>query len=319
MDLAADGQQAVDRALSHDYDLVLMDVQMPGMDGLEATQRIRASLQRPGLPIIAMTANAMASDRAACLDAGMNDHVAKPINPAHLFDTLRQWIRPRPGLGLTTNASEPAAAPTDAALPALPGIEVADGLRRMLGHRDAYLNLLHKFADYHRHDAAQCRLALAQGDRPTALRLAHTLKGLAGHIGAITLQEAARQLEAALKQPDTVATLPVLLDGFEQALRQVIQTLDRHLPAPPEPPAPAAAPLDRSALAAVCQRLMRMLAESNFEASSEWQTHEPMLRLGLGEDFAPIAKAIENFNYDTARQSLRTAALTHAIDLGDDG
>jgi len=97
VDLACDGQQAVEKVLARDYDLVLMDMQMPGMDGLEATRRIRASGQRAGLPIIAMTANALDADREACLQAGMNDHVTKPIHPARLLDTLRQWIRPRPG------------------------------------------------------------------------------------------------------------------------------------------------------------------------------------------------------------------------------
>ncbi|MGE0110920.1 MAG: ATP-binding protein [Aquabacterium sp.] len=100
-------------ALSHSeggkppYDLLLLDWQMPEMDGLEATRRIRAGQHRADVPIIAMTANAMASDRDACLLAGMNDHVAKPINPAKLFDTLRQWIRPRPGLGMAVGARAP--------------------------------------------------------------------------------------------------------------------------------------------------------------------------------------------------------------------
>jgi signal transduction histidine kinase/BarA-like signal transduction histidine kinase len=94
VDLASDGQEAVDKVQARDYDLVLMDMQMPGMDGLEATRRIRASDQRADLPIIAMTANALDADREACLQAGMNDHVTKPIHPARLLDTLRQWIRP---------------------------------------------------------------------------------------------------------------------------------------------------------------------------------------------------------------------------------
>ena len=317
VDLACDGQQAVDRVQAHDYDLVLMDVQMPGMDGLEATRRIRASGLRTDLPIIAMTANAMASDREACLAAGMNDHVAKPINPARLFDTLRQWIRPRPGLGGPMPDRAPADAPPTSTLPDLPGIDVNDGLSRMMGRQDVYVSLLRKFATNHRQAAAQCRTALAEGDRDTAGRLAHTIKGLAGHIGAIVLQEAASLLETSLKQPEGSAALPPLLDGFERALHSVIQTLDTHLPAPTEPPPVATGALNKQELSAVCQRLARMLANSDFEASTEWQAHGLLLRQGLGEAFEPIGTAIENFDYDSALQGLRAAALTEAIDWDD--
>jgi len=212
VDIASDGQQAVDRVRAHDYDLVLMDVQMPGIDGLEATRLIRAEPHRADLPIIAMTANAMASDREDCLRAGMNDHVAKPIDPARLFDVLQQWIRPRPGLGsdgggtaVTYNTAE-----GGPSLPALPGIDVATGLSRLMGRQDVYLRLLQRFADHHRHAAEQARAALSQGDAGTALRLAHTVKGLAGHIGAIDLQAAASQLEEALRQPNAIKLVQVI-------------------------------------------------------------------------------------------------------------
>jgi len=319
VDLATNGQQAADMVQAHDYDLVLMDVQMPGMDGLEATRLIRASQQRSDLPIIAMTANAMASDREDCLRAGMNDHVAKPINPARLFDTLWQWLRPRPGLGgaVGGQASPAITSVAAAPLPALPGIDVSAGLSRMMGRQDVYLNLLRKFAANYRHAAEHSRTALAQGDRDHALRLAHTVKGLAGNIGALVLQETARQLEVALKQPDASVGIPGLVDEFDQALQTVIQTLDAHLSAPPEQPALAAAALDPRQLSAVCQRIAHLLAESDAKASAEWETHKPLLRQGLGKGFGPIATAIENFDYEAALQSLCTATLARAIELGE--
>jgi signal transduction histidine kinase/DNA-binding response OmpR family regulator len=330
VDIAADGQQAVDRVQAHDYDLVLMDMQMPVMDGLEATRLIRADQRWADLPIIAMTANALASDREDCLRAGMNDHVAKPIDPACLFDTLRQWIRPRPGLGgAAGDQAGPDPSPgserggsisvaevAEASLPALPGIDVSDGLRHTMGRQDVYLKLLRKFAANYRHAAEQSRTALAQGERDTALRLAHTVKGLAGNVGASVLREAAGQLESALKQPDAAAALPGLLEAFERALHTVIQTLDAHLPAPPEPPAMAAAELDTRQLSTVCQRIARLLAESYAEANTEWETHKPLLRQGLGEDFDLIATAIEKFDYEAALHSLHKATLARAIELG---
>ena len=319
VDIASDGRQAVDMVAAHDYDLVLMDMQMPGMDGLEATRLIRADQRWADLPIIAMTANAMASDREECLRAGMNDHVAKPIDPARLFDTLRQWIRPRPGLGgAVGDQASPAITPAaEAPLPALPGIDVSAGLSHTMGRQDVYLKLLRKFAANYRHAAEQSRTALAQGDRDTALRLAHTIKGLAGNVGAVVLREAARQLETALKQPDASAALPGLLETFERALQTVIQTLDAHLPAPPERPVLAAAALDPGQLSTVCQRIAHLLAESYAEANTEWETHEPLLRQGLGEDFDLIATAIEKFDYEAALHSLRKATLARAIELGE--
>ena len=317
VDIASHGQQALDMVQARDYDLVLMDMQIPGMDGLEATRRIRADLHRADLPIIAMTANAMASDREECLRAGMNDHVAKPINPAHLFDTLRQWIRPRPGLGADSGTVGQADQVNQEAtpLPALPGIDVGKGLGRLMGRQALYFKLLRKFGAHYRDTAAQIRSALAQGDQASAVRLAHTVKGLAGNIGATALQEAADQLETGLKQPEAAAVLSDLLAGFERALNAVIQTLDTHLPAPAEPPALAAAALDPQALATVCQRLARLLADGDAEASTQWETHEPLLRQGLDGDFGPIATAIENFDYDAALEKLRAAALAHAVDL----
>ena len=317
VDIASDGQQAVDMVQAHDYDLVLMDMQMPGMDGLEATRLIRAGQHLADVPIIAMTANAMASDRDACLRAGMNDHVAKPINPARLFDTLRQWIRPRPGLGsvMGAPASAPGQAGAEVPLPALPGIDIAEGLSRMMGRQDAYLGLLRKFAANHRHDAEHTRTALAQGDSGTALRLAHTVKGLAGQIGATDLQEAASQLEAALQPSGASPTWQGPLDGFDVALKAVIQTLDTHLPAAPERPAMAPVALNPQQLAAVCQRIAQLLAASDFEASTEWLDHEPLLRQGLGKDFSLISNAIENFDFEAALQGLRTAVSAQGIQL----
>ncbi len=315
VDVAADGQQAVDRVRAGDYDLVLMDVQMPVMDGLEATRLIRASDDRAGLPIIAMTANASDSDRSACLNAGMNDHVAKPIDPAMLFRTLKLWIQPRPGLGSAAAPGSEAAPAPGQPLPALPGIDTADGLGRMMGRQDLYLRMLRKFAASNRTVAEQTRAALARGDADSARRLVHTLKGLAGNIGAGALQEAARQLEDGLSPPGSSPALPGLLERFETELQSVIRTLETRLPAGSTDPAPQPLAADPHRLEAACRRIAQLLAASDCEVSTELQANQSLLRQGLGQDLDAIAQATEDFDFESALQQLRTAALAHGIAL----
>ena len=317
VDIASDGQQAVDMVQARSYDLVLMDVQMPVMGGLQATRLIRSQAQHATLPIIAMTANAMTSDREECLRAGMNDHVAKPVNPVVLLNTIGQWIRPRPGVGGDTDETRRLAnsAATDLVMPPLPGIDTDDGLSRMMGRKEAYLNLLRKFAAHCRDAAAQCRSAVDGGDVETAARVAHTLKGLAGQIGAHALQTAASQLEAGLRPSAEPRTVPMLLEGFERALDAVMRTLDEQLPMAPEAMASIESEERTRTLQKTCERLAQLLAASDFEASTEWQAHADLLRAGLGKDFRIIGKAIDNFEFAQALQALRSAMSARGTPL----
>ena len=148
--VASDGRQGVEAALGGDFDIVLMDVEMPELDGLEATRRIRASDRRDiaDLPIVAMTAHAMAGDHDKSLEAGMNDHLTKPIDPDKLFAALLKWIRPgeRPPPGLEAGRGEAGRDAEGPPLPELPGIAVETGLARVGGNRRLYRELLVKFA-----------------------------------------------------------------------------------------------------------------------------------------------------------------------------
>jgi two-component system, sensor histidine kinase and response regulator len=230
IDLAENGEIAVRMINEKEYDLVLMDMQMPVMDGVAATAAIRSNPRFLPLPIIAMTANAMESDRDICLKAGMNDHVAKPIDPDKLFATLTRWITvrrpvlsPDPPIRETINGLPE----TAAQIPEIEGVDVVDGLRRVAGNQRLYRQLLEKFAAKYADADVQISSALQSGDRNAAERIAHTVKGVAGTIGSKQVQFAAERLERAIRECNE--GVPFVLQDFTSILRPQIQSMGRAL------------------------------------------------------------------------------------------
>jgi CheY-like chemotaxis protein len=204
--LAENGLEAVRAVQAARPDAVLMDCQMPVMDGYEATRTLRSEARFASLPIIALTANALSSDREQCLAVGMNAYLSKPVDQAELLRTLVHWIKPR-------RAGPPVSAAPDAETATgpieLPGIDVADGLEHVGQKRGLYLRLLRKFHEaYCVRFEADFRAALAGQDLPLAQRLAHSLKGTARTLGANQTGALAAQLEAAVKagEADTIQT-----------------------------------------------------------------------------------------------------------------
>jgi two-component system, sensor histidine kinase and response regulator len=239
--LATNGQEAVKAVSENDFDAVLMDVQMPVMDGYEATRVIRGDPRRHDLPIIAMTAHAMAGDKAKSLAAGMNDHVTKPIDPDELYRTLGQYIR-RPPTQAEAGPAEEEAARTIMSeeaekLPYLDGIDVAAGLKRLLGNRKTYLRILQQFGKDAQGAAEIMTEYVAAGKDKEAAILAHTLKGAAGNIGASGLQEAAAALEGWFKGGGTGLPEPAYSD-FARELGRVLVSLQALEEV--KPPGPAA-------------------------------------------------------------------------------
>jgi signal transduction histidine kinase/DNA-binding response OmpR family regulator len=230
VDLAANGEVAVRMVGEHDYDLVLMDMQMPVMDGIAATKMIRSNPRFRELPIIAMTANARDADREMCQQAGMNDHVSKPIDPDAMFTTVMKWIKPR-----RARPSEPLSQKVEADssqnpphVPEIDGVDIRDGLKRVGGNGRLYRDLLMKFAAKHSDAGLQISDALRIGDRNTGERIAHTVKGVAGNIGIKPVQFAAEKLEKAIRENDSA--IETMLHDFTSVLRTQIDAIEQALP-----------------------------------------------------------------------------------------
>jgi PAS domain S-box-containing protein len=219
INIAEDGQQAVTAVEKESYDLVLMDIQMPVMDGYEATKAIRNNPQFKDLPILAMSASAMTQDREESLSVGMNDHVAKPIELQQLFAALLKWIKPgerevNPGIRQKDLGNR-----EEVDLPdELPGINIKTGLSRVGGNKKLYQDLLIKFHRDFQDNTEQISKALDEKDKELAQRLAHTVKGVAGNIGAEDVQMAAEVVETNIKNEE--------IKGLKKPIQKLKEKLD---------------------------------------------------------------------------------------------
>ncbi|HOW61328.1 MAG TPA: response regulator [Candidatus Contendobacter sp.] len=327
VDLAPDGAVAVEKVRGTAYDIVLMDMQMPVMDGIAATLAIRQLPDRADLPIVAMTANVMAGDRERCLAAGMNDHIAKPIDPQELFDKLRQWVRPMRRTAASDAdavAVEPAVLslavlderPVEPAAPSLTeiaGLDTSLGLRQVAGHDALYRRLLAQFVANQTDAPARIAAALAASDWPTAERVAHTLKGVAAQIGAGAIRALAEQLEQATHQHQPATVLGPLQAAIAAALPGLIATIAARLPPPPA--APAASEVDRDRWRALCIQLAQQLREDDAASQQFLSEHEAVFRGMLGARFAGIAEAIGCYDLELALDRLREAVASQGIVL----
>jgi len=209
VEVAQDGYSAVQMATTRHYDLVLMDVQMPGMDGLEATRALRAQLGQR-LPIVAMTANAFGEDRLACLNAGMNDHIAKPVDPNLLYGTLLRWM-PQRGAPQSAHNEAPALdqpphpLSLQDRLAAVEGMDVAMAMRRVGGHPQTLARVLRSFVNHYAHGAPEL-LTPPTGTPPTAwLNTCHSLRGACATVGASALEDRLRGFEHGLQASEAVS------------------------------------------------------------------------------------------------------------------
>ncbi|MCB1773471.1 MAG: response regulator, partial [Gammaproteobacteria bacterium] len=306
VDVAGDGAAALELVKKNDYDGVLMDCQMPVMDGYEATRRIRELPERQSLPVIAMTANVMHDDIVEALAAGMNDHIAKPINIRDMFSIMSRWIKP----GSPGDAASPSRNPISETegsegirIPELEGVDTVKGLRRLGGNRRLYAKLLRKFSENQAQAWELACTANRDGDRETAVRLMHTLKSTAGSIGAGRLQKMAAEAERQFELGNHPDTQP---DGeaLSRELGRVIGLLEaQRLDNIDTGAVRTVANAERSAIILDLQRQLEeydTAAEQTLRRLCESTPAGPQRRL-LGS----IAQAVESYDFDSALDHLK--------------
>jgi PAS domain S-box-containing protein len=304
VDLAENGQIALNKIKTSDYDIVLMDIQMPIMDGITATQEIRKDARFNKLPIIAMTANVMHSDRDRCLSSGMNDHIGKPIEPEDLWKSLLKWIKPRKAK--QTMVKLPPQVAPDADLPTgIDGLDISSALRRLLGKKLLYISILRKFITEQTQTPEKIINALEENDWDTAERLTHTLKGVCGSIGATGLQPLSAELEVAIKERQPRKEIDTLLNALKQSLANLIAQLEKKIP---KECSKTSVKIDLGNLKEVCNRLESLLADNDAEAGNLFSKHTKLLAAAFPDYFSSIETGIRTFDFEMALESLKSAA-----------
>ena len=324
VDIAEDGRKSLEMLPKRSYDAVLMDMQMPVMDGVTATVEIRKQEAFRDLPIIAMTANVMAAEIQGCMDAGMNDHVAKPIDPDDLFGKLVKWIKPKQAspvqVGDATSVSAVVGESLTAAVvalgkkkapddpPEIPGLNTTLGLKRVMGKKAFYLDMLGKYIDNQGQAPAQIRQSLDGGDYGTAERLAHTAKGVSGNIGATEMQELAARVEKAIKEQQDREAIERLIVPLAEAHGKLIAGLKEALPVSDKggEAGTVVVQVDREQAAAATGKLDELLANNDSEAVDYIDEAGELLRGLLGRSqFRAVEKATKDYDFEKALTLLR--------------
>jgi len=299
--LAENGQVALEKLDAESYDGVLMDCQMPVMDGFEATRRIRLNDKYKDLPVIAMTANAMAGDREKVLDAGMNDHIAKPINVNNMFNTMAKWITPSNPVDLDETLLNITELP-EQKFPELSGINTAAGLSVVQGDRALYERLLSKFVDGQADFISEINAAITRGDYSTATRLAHTLKGLAGNIGAHDLQSATQVLESHCEHEYLIG-INEQIDVVELQLNPVIEVIAKHLTLKEKTSRPAE--ISQEKVNELLVQLRELLEDDDTSATEIVSQLIDLPDTGVdAKALKELITAVENYDFEIALETL---------------
>ena len=304
VDIANNGAEAIRMLPQKNYTIVLMDMQMPIMDGVSATIEIRKNSQFTLLPIVAMTANAMPHDKEKCLVAGMNDYIAKPIDINQLFGVLIKWIPSNNNPSISefdSNFLMPV--DEDIVIPFIEGLDVELGLKRISGKKKFYINMLKNYVTNQEKTVPQLRDAMQKDDYAGAEIIAHSAKGVSGNIGATQLQEMAYELETLIFNKTPLAQLEEKLVIFEHVQSSMIHALKIALPSALPP---TIEHIDTTNAPSVFNTLMSLLEDQDHSAVRYFEKNTVLLYDCLGADiFSAIQKEIKRFDFEKTIQLLR--------------
>ena len=314
---ANNGHEAVVRVSSGEmFDLVLMDIQMPVLNGFEATAAIRRVKSELELPIIAMTALAFNEERDKCLAAGMNDHLPKPIFPDNLYAVLLRWLSP----GKTLSTSAPVELPAEALPDTLPGINVAAALSRLNGNSSLLQKILIEFRDTNKTTISDIREAMEARDRDKTLQILHTLKGVAGSICAASLAKTAVKCETAVRH-DNEAAMPDLFHTLERQLAELFASIEllegTGARTAVTVNSEETGSVDLDALAAELRELYGQLGQNRVSAVKLFRQLKS--RLPATKERTSLEKQVDSFNFNGAQTKLAHLAKTMGIELSGKG
>ena len=304
IEVAENGKTALDLLNQRKFDLVLMDMQMPVLNGTDATREIRKNSIWKNLPIIALTGNAREEDRIACMDAGMNDFLFKPIDPVELGRVFLKWIS-RTGKELIISQNRPETESSQKSfLSNIKGLDVALGLSRVVGNKSVYISILRKFISGRKNTMPLIRHYLETDNQEEALRLLHTMKGIAGNIGAMQVFDLSYELENSLKKDNNREEVESNLLSLETSLQELIEDLEKALPPEYEF---TKIPVEEKRLNKICANLLQLLQDDDTAATYFLEEYNDLLASAFSEDFSKIKEATKSYEFEIAISAIERA------------
>jgi len=315
LDVACDGCEAVEKVTTgtQPYDLVLMDIQLPKMDGYEATRLIRADSRFSALPIIAMTAHALVEEHQKVFDAGMNDLITKPIDLRAMFRTIDSHL---PQRETAVPSHDGRGAGGSVILPDIPGVDVADALDSLDGNQELYLWIMKAFLENQAGTARAVEQAIADGDPALAQRLVHTTRGIVGNIGAKGVADVAVRLEASIRDNDPPEMTRETLRHFGDQMTQLLANVEKALSLAEHAGTGGAGLGEATAQAGqILNRLLRYIRENDGKAGHYLNENRNRLAALPREDVERLGVCLSRFDYDTALAVLGALAAKAGITL----